>query len=109
MAARTKSEFHRSSNVDVGRWVSLRSKKEAAVLYGVLISVREDYIRLKSSPSTNDETTYLVMVLVKDERRGLPVEFDGAADSVDSLTRSGRHVDDTRRVVVGRMSGEWMS
>ena len=86
--------------------MSLRSKKEAAVLYGVLISVREDYIRLKSSPSANDETTYLVMVLIKDERRGLPVELDGAADSVDSLTRSRRHVDDMKRVVVGRMSGE---
>ena len=106
MAARTKSEFHKSSNVDVGRWVSLHSKKEAAVLYGVLISVREDYIRLKSSPSTNDETTYLIVVLVEDERRSLPVEFDGAADSVDSLTRSGRHVDNGKRVVDGRMSDE---
>ena len=103
MAARTKSAFHKSSNVDVGRWVSLRSKKEAAVLYGVLISAREDYIRLKSSPSANDETTYLVMVLVKNERRGLPVEFDGAADSVDSLARRRRHVDDMKRVVDGRM------
>ena len=97
MAARTKSEFHKSSNVDVRRWVSLRSKKEAAVLYGVLISIREDYIRLKSSPSTNDETTYLVMVLVENKRRGLPVELDGAADSVDSLTRRRRHVDDDMR------------
>ena len=79
------------------------------MLYGVLISVWEDYIRLKSSPSTNDETTYLVMVLIENERRGLPVEFDGAADSVNSLARSGRHVDDEKRVVVGRMSGEWMS
>ena len=106
MAARTKSEFHKSSNVDVGRWVSLRSKKEAAVLYGVLISVREDYIRLKSSPSANDETTYLIMVLVEDKRRGLSVELDSSADSVDSLARRRRHVDDMKRVEVGRMSGE---
>ena len=106
MAARTKSEFHRSSNVDVGRWVSLRSKKEAAELYGVLISVREDYIRLKSSPSANDETTYLIMVLIENERRGLPVELNSAADSVDSLARRRRHVDDMKRVEVGRMSGE---
>ena len=79
------------------------------MLYGVSISVREDYIRLKSSPSTNDETTYLVMVLVEDKRRGLPVEFDGTTNSVDSLARSRRHVDDMKRVVDGRMSGEWMS
>ena len=109
MVARTKSAFHRSSNVDVGRWVSLRSKNEAAVLYGVLISVREDYIRLKSSPSSNDETTYLVMVLIENKRQGFPVEFDGAADSVNSLARSRRHVDDRKRVEDGRMSGEWMS
>ena len=94
MATRTKSEFHKSLNVDVGRWVLLRSKKEAAVLYSVLISVREDYIRLKSNPSTNDETTYLIVVLIEDERRGLPVELDGAADSVNSLARRRRHVDD---------------
>ena len=106
MAARTKSAFHRSSNVDVGRWVSLRSKNEAAVLYGVLISVREDYIRLKSSPSANDETTYLVMVLIKDERQGLPVELDGTSSSVNPLARRRRHVDGMKRVVDGRMSGE---
>ena len=46
------------------------------------------------------------MVLVEDERRGLPVELDGTADSVDSLARRGRHVDDMKRVVDGRMSGE---
>ena len=68
MAARTKLVFHRLSNVDVGQWVSLRSKNEVAMLYGVWISVREDWIRLKSSPSANDETTYLVLVLVEDER-----------------------------------------
>ena len=50
--------------------------------------------------------TYLIMVLVEDERRGLPVEFDGAADSVDTLTRGRRHVDDMEKVEVGRMSGE---
>ena len=63
--------------------------------------------KVKASPSTNDETTYLVMVLVEDERRGLPVELDGAADSIDSLARSRRHVDDDmKRVVDGRMSVE---
>ena len=76
------------------------------MLYGVSISVREDYIRLKSSLSTNDETTYLVMVLIEDERRGLPVELDGAADSVNSLARSRRHIEDEKRVEDGRMSGE---
>ena len=91
MAARTKSAFHKLSNVDVGRWVSLRSKNEAGVLYGTWISVREDWIRLKSSPSTNDETTYLVLVLIKNERRGLPVELDGTSSSVDPLARR-RHV-----------------
>ena len=75
------------------------------MLYGVLISVREDYIRLKSSPSANDETTYLVMVLVEDERRGLSVEFDGTADSVDSLARRRRHVDDMKRS--SRWEDEW--
>ena len=33
-------------------------------------------IRLKSSPSANSETTYLILVLVEDERRLLPVELD---------------------------------
>ena len=76
------------------------------MLYGVWISVREDWIRLKSSPSANDETTYLVLVLVKDERRGLPVELDGTSSSVDPLARRRRHVDDMKRVEDGRMSGE---
>ena len=49
------------------------------MLYGVRISVREDWIRLKSSPSTNDETTYLILVLVEDERRRLSVELDGTS------------------------------
>ena len=76
-----------------------------AVLYGVLISVQKDWIRLKSSPSANDGTTYLVLVLVKDQRRHLPVELDGTLSSVDVLARR-RH--DTRyaRVEVGRMIGE---
>ena len=65
------------------------------MLYGVWISVREDWIRLKSSPSTNDETTYLVLVLVEDERRGLPVELDGMSSSVDPLARRRRHVDES--------------
>ena len=34
------------------------------------------------------------MVLVEDERRSLPVELNGAADSVDTLTRRRRHVDE---------------
>ena len=76
------------------------------MLYSVLISVWEDYIRLKSSPSTNDETTYLVMVLVEDERRGLSVELDGTSSSVDPLARRRRHSDDMKRVEDGRMSGE---
>ena len=77
------------------------------MLYGVWISVREDWIRLKSSPSTNDETTYLVLVLVEDERQSLPVELDGTLSSIDPLARRRRHVDeDMRRVEVGRMSGE---
>ena len=77
------------------------------MLYGVWISVREDWIRLKSIPSANDETTYLVLVLVEDERRGLPVELDGTSSSIDTLMRRGRHVDeDMREVEVGRMSGE---
>ena len=75
------------------------------MLYGVLISEREDYIRLKSSPSANDETTYLIMVLVEDERRGLPVELDGAADSVDALTRRRRHVDEDMRS--SKWEDEW--
>ena len=64
------------------------------MLYGVWISVREDWIRLKSSPSTNDETTYLVLVLVEDERQGLPVELDGTSSSVNPLARRRRHVEE---------------
>ena len=79
-----------------------------AVLYSVLISVWEDWIRLKSCPSTNDETTYLVLVLVEDERRHLSVELNGTTSSVNSLMRR-RHVMKYERVEDGRMSGEWMS
>ena len=49
------------------------------------------------------------MVLVEDERRSLPVELDGTSSSVDPLVRRRRHIDDKKRVEVGRMSGEWMS
>ena len=106
MATRTKSAFHKSSNVDDGQWVSLRSKNETAVLYGMLISVREDWIRLKSSPSANDETTYLVLVLVEDQGRRLPVELDGTSSSVDALARKRRHDTGYKRVEIGRMNGE---
>ena len=34
------------------------------------------------------------MVLVEDKRRGLLIELDGTADSVDSLARRRRHVDE---------------
>ena len=49
------------------------------------------------------------MVLVEDERQGLPVELDSTSSSVDSLTRRRRHIGEDERVEVGRMSGEWMS
>ena len=58
------------------------------MLYGMWMSVQEDQIRLKSSPSTNDETTYLVLVLVEDKRRGSPVELDGTTDSISMLASS---------------------
>ena len=91
----TKSAFHKLSNIDEGRWVLLHSKKEAAVLYGIWISKQEDWIRLKSSPSTNDETTYLVLVLIEDKRWGLPVELDDMTSSIDMLA-SSQH-DDRKR------------
>ena len=106
MAARTKSVFHKSSNVNVGQWVLLHSKNEAAMLYGVWISVREDWIRLKSNPSTNDETTCLVLVLVEDQGRCLPVELDSRSSSIDTLTRGRRHDRRYKRVEDARMSGE---
>ena len=74
------------------------------MLYGVWISVREDWIRLKSNPSANDETTYLVLVLVEDERQSLPVELDGTLSSVDALTRR-RH--DTRYEKSRGWEDEW--
>ena len=46
------------------------------------------------------------MILVEDERRSLPVELDGTSSGVDTLARGRRHVDDMKRVVDGRMSGE---
>ena len=76
------------------------------MLYSIWISVREDWIRLKSSPSTNDEMTYLVLVLVEDQRRHLPVELDGTLSSIDTLARGRRHDTRCRRVEGGRMSGE---
>ena len=76
------------------------------MLYGVWISVREDWIRLRSSPSANDETTYLVLVLIKDKRQGLSIELDGTSSSVDPLARRRRLVDERKRVEDGRMSGE---
>ena len=65
--------------------------------------------KVKSSPSANDETTYLIMVLVENKRRSLPVELDGMSSSVDPLAKRRRHVNDMKRVEDGRMSGEWMS
>ena len=46
------------------------------------------------------------MVLVEDERRGLPVKLDGTSNGVDTLARRRRHSDDMKRVVDGRMSDE---
>ena len=49
------------------------------------------------------------MVLIEDERRGLPVELDGTSSGVNPLARRGRHVvDDMKRVEDGRMSGEYV-
>ena len=76
------------------------------MLYGVWISVQEDWIRLKSSPSTNNEMTYLILVLVEDQRRGLPVELNGTSSSVDALARRRRHDTRYERIEDGRMSGE---
>ena len=67
------------------------------MLYGMWISVQEDWIRLKSCPSANDETTYLVLVLVEDQRRSLPVELDGTSSNIDPLARRRRHVDEDMR------------
>ena len=105
MAARTKSAFHKSSNINDRQWVSLHSKNEAAMLYGMLISVQEDCIRLKSCPSANDETTYLILVLVEDKRQGLPVELDGMTSSIDVLVRRRWH--DNRREESRGWEDEW--
>ena len=50
--------------------------------------------------------TYLILVLVEDERRSLPVELDSTMSSIDTLASSWH--DDRRRyerVEDGRMSG----
>ena len=73
------------------------------MLYSMWISVWEDWIRLKLSPSTNDEMTYLVLVLVEDERQSLPVELYGMTSSIDTLTRRSWH---DERVEDGKMSSE---
>ena len=62
--------------------------------------------KVKVCPSANDETTYLVLILVEDKRRGLPVELDGTTSSVNPLARRRRHIGGVKRVGVGRMSGE---
>ena len=60
--------------------------------------------KVKSSPSTNDETTYLVL---EDERQGLPIELDGTSSSVNPLARRRRHSDEGyERVEDGRVSSE---
>ena len=70
------------------------------------ISVQEDWIRLKSSPLANNEMTYLILVLIEDQRRGLPVELDGTLSSIDALARRRRHDMREMRIEDGRMSGE---
>ena len=82
---------------------SLKEGSGRAVQHVDICAGRLD--KVKPGPSANDETTYLIMVLVEDERRGLPVELDGTSSSVNPLARR-RHVDDMKRVEDGRMSGE---
>ena len=60
----------------------------------------------KSSPLANDETTYLVLVLVENQGRRLPVELNGTSSSIDTLARRRRHDMRYERVEDGRMSGE---
>ena len=43
--------------------------------------------KVKVCPSTNDEMTYLVLVLVENQRRRLPVELNGTSSSIDALMR----------------------
>ena len=64
--------------------------------------------KVKSSLSANNETTYLVLVLVEDQGRRLPVKLDGTSSSIDTLARGRRHDTRNKRVEDGRMSGEWM-
>ena len=106
MAAKTKSVFHKSSNVDVERWVLLRSKNEAAVLYGVWISVQKDWIRLKSSPSANDEMTYLVLVLLKTIGDSSLLNLMAHQVALTRWREEEGMLQDMRRVEDGRMSGE---
>ena len=75
--------------------------------YGVWISAQEDKIRLKSSPSANDETTYQILVLIEDKRRGSPVKLDSTVDSVSVFASSWHDdIEKIERVEDGRMSGE---
>ena len=52
--------------------------------------------------------TYLILVLVEDERRSLPIELDGMTSSVNPLARRRRHDTRYERVEDGRMSGEYV-
>ena len=83
---------------------SLKEGSGRAVRHVDICARRLD--KVKSSPSANDETTYLIMVLVEDERQSLPVELNGTSSSVDSLARRRRHDDDMKRVEDKRMSSE---
>ena len=49
--------------------------------------------------------TYLVLVLVEDKRRGLPVELDSTMSGVNMLARRSQHNNEDRRVKDGSMSG----
>ena len=71
---------------------SLKEGSDRAVWRVDICTRRLD--KVKECPSANDETTYLVLVLVEDERRGLPVELDGTSSSIDPLARRRRHVDE---------------
>ena len=74
--------------------VSLLSKKEAAEEYSECMSKREDYINQSPSIKNHMSRTYSVILLVKDEHRGLLVAFTGTAGSVDTL--HGRNHSDDR-------------
>ena len=53
--------------------------------------------KVKSSPSTNDEMTYLILVLVEDKRRCLPVELNSMLSGVDTLVRRSWHDNEDMR------------